>query len=80
MNNNKIINEIATDLSNQLIDFNNFLCDILELQKHRIVKRKIRFKKKFKYRYMITYNPIAEMIPIKSILLIEKMAMGLIKR
>lgn len=76
MNNDKVINEIASELTNTLLGINDFLCDILELQKHRIVKRKIRFKKKFKYRYMMTYNPVADMIPVKSIFTMEKMLLN----
>lgn len=54
-------------------NLNNFCLDILDERKPKLIKRKIRFKNKFKYRTYISYNPIAYAMPIEHILFAEKM-------
>lgn len=70
----KMIEELFRDIDFSEIfeNLNNFCLGVLEERKLRLMKRKIRFNNKFKYKTYIIYNPVAHSLPIENILFIEK--------
>lgn len=55
----KVLNEISSSIIENLNIFTDLYVDTFP----KIIKRKIRYKNKFKYRYILIYNPIHDLLP-----------------